>query len=61
MRLEYRLRQAGPDSVTLVRPTGAVAAALGRHFVLVDQSEEAIAVIRARLERSGVTAEFTQT
>ena len=33
--------------------TGAVAASLGRRFVLVDQGEESIAVIRARLERAG--------
>ncbi|HEY8912334.1 site-specific DNA-methyltransferase [Lacisediminihabitans sp.] len=37
--------------------TGAVAAALGRRFVLVDQSEESIAVIGARLAKAGV--EFT--
>lgn len=30
--------------------TGAVAAALGRRFVLVDESAEAIAVVRARLD-----------
>ncbi|WP_394770652.1 DNA-methyltransferase [Lacisediminihabitans sp.] len=34
--------------------TGAVAAALGRRFVLVDQSEESIAVIGARLAKAGV-------
>jgi site-specific DNA-methyltransferase (adenine-specific) len=33
--------------------TGAVAASLGRRFVLVDQGEESIAVIRARLDRAG--------
>jgi site-specific DNA-methyltransferase (adenine-specific) len=37
--------------------TGAVAAALGRRFVLVDRSEESIAVIRARLERASVPFE----
>jgi site-specific DNA-methyltransferase (adenine-specific) len=37
--------------------TGAVAAALGRRFVLVDRSEESIAVIRARLERARVAFE----
>jgi site-specific DNA-methyltransferase (adenine-specific) len=31
---------------------GVVAAALGRRFVLVDQSEESIAVIRARLDKA---------
>jgi len=34
--------------------TGAVAAALGRRFVLVDQSVESIAVIGARLLKAGV-------
>ncbi len=34
--------------------TGAVAAALGRNFVLVDQNPEAIAVMRERLGVSGV-------
>lgn len=34
--------------------TGAVAASLGRKFVLVDSSEEAIAVIRSRLDLAGV-------
>jgi site-specific DNA-methyltransferase (adenine-specific) len=38
--------------------TGAVAAALGRRFVLVDQSEESIAVIRARLLKAGVEVEL---
>ena len=30
---------------------GAVCAALGRHYVLVDSNPQAIAVMRARLER----------
>ena len=34
--------------------TGMVAAALGRRFVLVDQSADALAVIRARLAKAGV-------
>ncbi|HEV7956487.1 MAG: site-specific DNA-methyltransferase [Microbacteriaceae bacterium] len=34
--------------------TGAAAAALGRRFVLVDESLEAVAVIRARLDKAGV-------
>jgi site-specific DNA-methyltransferase (adenine-specific) len=34
--------------------TGAVAAALGRRFVLVDQSEESIGVIGARMLKAGV-------
>ena len=34
--------------------TGAVAGALGRRFVLVDQSPEAVAVIRARLAAASV-------
>jgi site-specific DNA-methyltransferase (adenine-specific) len=38
--------------------TGAVAAALGRRFVLVDQGEESMAVIRSRFEKSGVVAEY---
>jgi site-specific DNA-methyltransferase (adenine-specific) len=38
--------------------TGAVAAALGRRFVLVDQSPEAIAVIRARLAKGEVVFEL---
>jgi len=37
--------------------TGAVAGALGRRFVLVDESDEAIAVIRARLQKVGVAFE----
>jgi site-specific DNA-methyltransferase (adenine-specific) len=32
--------------------TGAVAAALGRHAVLVDDNPEAIAVMRARMPRA---------
>ena len=35
---------------------GAVAAELGRHFVLVDSSPEAVAVARKRLARFDVTA-----
>ncbi|AWB88208.1 DNA-methyltransferase [Salinibacterium hongtaonis] len=38
--------------------TGAVAAALGRKFVLVDRSDESMAVIRARLEKASVEVEF---
>lgn len=34
--------------------TGAVAAALGRRFVLVDESADAVGVIRARLTKAGV-------
>ncbi|MCU1513453.1 MAG: site-specific DNA-methyltransferase [Microbacteriaceae bacterium] len=34
--------------------TGVVAAALGRRFVLVDRSPEAVGVIRARLDSAGV-------
>ena len=37
--------------------TGAVAAALGRRFVMVDRSEESIAVIRSRLGRASVEFE----
>ena len=36
---------------------GAVAAELGRRFVLVDSSEEAVAVARSRLARFGVSVE----
>jgi site-specific DNA-methyltransferase (adenine-specific) len=39
--------------------TGAVAAALGRRFLLVDQSPEAIAVIRKRLSPLPVELEFS--
>ena len=35
--------------------TGAVAASLERRFVLIDSSDEAIRVIRARLDQAGVT------
>jgi site-specific DNA-methyltransferase (adenine-specific) len=35
--------------------TGAVARALGRRFVLVDENPEAIAVIRGRLGDRGIT------
>ena len=34
--------------------TGAVAAALGRRFVLVDENPEAVAVIHKRLAKAGV-------
>ena len=34
--------------------TGAAAASLGRRFVLVDQSPEAVGVIRARLDKAGI-------
>ena len=37
--------------------TGAVAASLGRRFVLVDESADALAVIRARLTKAGVAFE----
>lgn len=37
--------------------TGVVAAALGRRFVLVDQSPDAVAVIQARLAKAGVDFE----
>jgi site-specific DNA-methyltransferase (adenine-specific) len=40
--------------------TGAVAAALGRRFLLVDESAEAIAVIRKRLGGLPVDVEFSQ-
>ena len=39
--------------------TGAVAASLGRRFVLVDESPDAVAVIRARLATAGISARFT--
>jgi site-specific DNA-methyltransferase (adenine-specific) len=35
---------------------GAVAAALGRRYLLIDSSEEAVAVIERRLERSAVSS-----
>lgn len=38
--------------------TGAVAAELGREFILVDQNPESIEVIRARLAQAGVEAHF---
>ena len=38
--------------------TGVVAASLGRRFVLVDQSDESIAVIRRRLDAAGVPVEL---
>jgi site-specific DNA-methyltransferase (adenine-specific) len=34
--------------------TGAVAASLGRHFVLIDQNPQSIAVITERLKTAGV-------
>ena len=37
--------------------TGAVAASLGRRFVLVDESADALAVIRARLTKAGLAFE----
>ena len=37
--------------------TGAAAAALGRRFVLVDESPDALAVIRSRLEKAGIDFE----
>jgi site-specific DNA-methyltransferase (adenine-specific) len=40
--------------------TGAVAASLGRRFLLVDESAEAIAVIRKRLGGLPVDVEFSQ-
>ena len=38
--------------------TGAVAAELGRRFILVDQNAESIEVIRERFSKSGVPASF---
>lgn len=38
--------------------TGAVAAALGRRFILVDQNPQSIAVIRQRLSSAGVDFDF---
>jgi len=38
--------------------TGAVAAALGRQFILVDRNPESIAVISKRFGDAGVTADF---
>ena len=35
--------------------TGAVAAKLGREFVLIDQNPESISVIQERLEKQGTT------
>ena len=37
--------------------TGAVAAALGRKFVLVDEGDESMTIIRRRLEKAGVAFE----
>ncbi|MEX1078236.1 MAG: site-specific DNA-methyltransferase [Homoserinimonas sp.] len=37
--------------------TGAVAGTLGRRFVLVDEGDESIAIIRRRLEKAGVDFE----
>lgn len=41
--------------------TGAVAASLARRFVLVDESADAVAVIRRRLDAGGVPAAFSIT
>ena len=38
--------------------TGAVAAELGRRFILIDQNRESIEVIRERFSKSGVPASF---
>jgi site-specific DNA-methyltransferase (adenine-specific) len=38
--------------------TGAVAASLGRKFVMVDQNPESIAVIKSRLAGAGVEYDF---
>jgi site-specific DNA-methyltransferase (adenine-specific) len=38
--------------------TGAVAADLGRRFVLIDQNPEALEVMRKRFELAGVDVEF---
>jgi site-specific DNA-methyltransferase (adenine-specific) len=40
--------------------TGAVAAELGREFILIDQNPEAIEVITARLKSAGVAFEQKQ-
>ena len=40
--------------------TGVVAASLGRRFVLVDQSDESITVIRRRLDAAGVTYDLAE-
>jgi site-specific DNA-methyltransferase (adenine-specific) len=37
--------------------TGAAAASLRRRFVLVDESPDAVAVIRKRLDKAGVSFE----
>ncbi len=41
--------------------TGAVAASLGRRFVLVDESADAVAVIRKRLAAAGIPARFIES
>jgi site-specific DNA-methyltransferase (adenine-specific) len=41
--------------------TGAVAAALGRRFVLVDQASESIAVVTTRLTKAGVPFTLTES
>nr|QMS48138.1 DNA modification methyltransferase [uncultured bacterium] len=41
--------------------TGAVAASLGRRFVLVDTSPDAVAVIRRRLAAAKVPARFVES
>ena len=38
--------------------TGVVAAELGRHFILMDRNQEAIDVIRGRLDEAGVHAQI---
>ena len=38
--------------------TGVVAAELGRHFILMDRNQEAIDVIRGRLDEAGVPAQI---
>ena len=40
--------------------TGAVAAALGRRFILIDQNPESIEVISKRLEAAGVEFELVR-
>jgi site-specific DNA-methyltransferase (adenine-specific) len=37
--------------------TGAVAGMLGRRFVLIDESDESLTIIRRRLEKSGISFE----
>jgi site-specific DNA-methyltransferase (adenine-specific) len=40
--------------------TGAVAASLGRHFILVDQNPESIEVITSRLNKAGVAFDLVK-